>query len=268
MIGKMYRIVRSRGIAVLVFAVLTRLESLIAGEAKSFKGSIGYFVGKEGIEIGGPSRSLSANGLFPVYPLVASLDNCTFGDVTVWEGRIQEGHTFRFAADKAAGMQYLCEATDMKCCQSAVYDFVLASHVLEHIANPILALYEWKRLLRGSGVLILLLPERMGTFDHRRPVTTMTHLIDDFTTSKAEGDLTHLPEILALHDRARDPDSGDAESFRMRSQENFHNRCLHHHVFDLPLAKTLADYVGLKVVATETIRPHHILLVAEKPADA
>ncbi len=267
MIRKMYRIVRSRGIEVLVFAVLARLESLIAGNAKSFKGCADYFAGKEGIEIGGPSRSLSANGLFPVYPLVASLDNCTFGDVTVWEGRIQEGRSFRFASDKAAGVQYLCEATDMKCCQSAVYDFVLASHVLEHIANPILALYEWKRLLRGRGALVLLLPDKTGTFDHRRPVTTITHLIDDFKTGKAEDDLTHFPEILALHDRARDPDAGNAESFRMRSQENFHNRCLHHHVFDLPLAKKLADYVGLKVVATETIKPHHILLVAEKPAD-
>lgn len=268
MIGKMYRIFRSRGIAVLAFAVRVRLESLIAGEAKSFKAYTHYFAGKEGIEIGGPSRSLSANGLFPVYPLVASLDNCTFGDVTVWEGRIQEGRTFRFVADKAAGMQYLCEATDMKCFQSAVYDFVLASHVLEHIANPILALNEWKRLLRGRGALVLLLPDRTRTFDHRRPVTTMAHLIDDFATGKAEDDLTHLPEILALHDRVRDPDSGGAESFRMRSQDNFHNRCLHHHVFDLPLAKTLAEYVGLKVVAAETIRPHHILLVAEKPADA
>lgn len=268
MIGKMYRIVRSRGIAVLAFAVRVRLESLITGEAKSFKACTGYFAGKEGIEIGGPSRSLSANGLFPVYPLVASLDNCTFGDMTVWEGRLQEGRTFRFATDKAAGMQYLCEATNMKCCQSAAYDFVLASHVLEHIANPILALYEWKRLLRGGGVLVLLLPERMGTFDHRRPVTTMTHLIDDFTTGKAEDGLTHLPEILALHDRTRDPDAGDDESFRMRSQDNFHNRCLHHHVFDLPLAKTLAEYVGLKVVVTETIRPYHILLVAEKSADS
>jgi hypothetical protein len=268
MIGKMYRIVRSRGIVVLAFAMVARLESLIAGKAKSFKACAAYFSGKNGIEIGGPSRSFSANGFFPVYPLAASLDNCTFGDVTVWEGRIKEGRTYRFAPDKAAGIQYLCEATDMKCCQLAGYDFVLASHVLEHIANPILALYEWKRLLRGRGALVLLLPDRTGTFDHRRPVTAMAHLIDDFATVKAEDDLTHLPEILALHDRARDPDSGDAESFRMRSQDNFHNRCLHHHVFDLPLAKTLVEYVGLKVVATETIRPHHILLVAEKPLDA
>ncbi len=267
MIARMYRIVRTRGIAPLVFAVIARAEGLIARKAKSFKGCTGYFAGKEGIEIGGPSRSFSANGLFPIYPLAASLDNCTFGDVTVWEGCIKEGRTFRFAPDKAAGMQYLCEATDMKCCQSAAYDFVLASHVLEHIANPIVALYEWKRLLRRRGALVLLLPDRTGTFDHRRPVTTMAHLIDDFATGKAEDDLSHLPEILALHDRVRDPDAGNVESFRMRSQDNFQNRCLHHHVFDLPLAKTIVEYVGLKVVATETIRPHHILLVAERPVD-
>ena len=60
MIARMYRIVRTRGIAPLVFAVIARAEGLIARKAKSFKGCTGYFAGKEGIEIGGPSRSLLA----------------------------------------------------------------------------------------------------------------------------------------------------------------------------------------------------------------
>jgi ubiquinone/menaquinone biosynthesis C-methylase UbiE len=77
-------------------------------------------------------------------------------------------------------LQHIVEATAMARFATASYDFVLASHVLEHIANPILALCEWKRLLKDRGVLVLLLPHKDKTFDHRRPVTTLEHLIADF----------------------------------------------------------------------------------------
>lgn len=146
---------------------------------------------------------------------------------------------------------------------SGAYDFVLSSHMLEHSSNPILALSEWRRLLKADGLLVLLLPDKRYTFDHKRPVTPLAHLIDDFNARTKEDDLTHLPEILALHDLKRDPEAGDMAAFKSRSMHNFENRCLHHHVFDLPLARTLAEYIGLKVLATETIKPHHILLVAK-----
>ncbi len=38
------------------------------------------------------------------------------------------------------------------------YDFIIASHVLEHIANPLLALEQWKRILKPNGLIILILP--------------------------------------------------------------------------------------------------------------
>jgi hypothetical protein len=56
-----------------------------------------------------------------------------------------------------------------------------------------------------------LLPDKRRTFDHRRPVTTLAHLIADLNADMAEDDLTHLPEILALHDLERDPDAGNME---------------------------------------------------------
>ncbi|MDO8754396.1 MAG: hypothetical protein Q7J80_10920, partial [Anaerolineales bacterium] len=79
-----------------------------------------------------------------------------------------------------------------------------------------------------------------------------------------ESDLTHLPDILALHDLKRDPEAGDIAAFKARSMLNIDNRCLHHHVFDTRLAVSLVEHVGLKVLAVEEIRPHHILLLAQK----
>ncbi len=264
MTGTIFHIVRMRGIAGTTRAIVMRLRRLLAGRAKSFLAYQSLFSGKTGIEIGGPSQVFSRGGIFPVYPIVGHLDNCNFGNSTVWEGDIRQGRTFRFDQNKPAGRQYILEATSMGCLNSGAYDFVLSSHVLEHVANPILALSEWKRLLANDGILVLLLPNREYTFDHRRSVTTMEHLIKDFEAGVQEDDLTHLPEILELHDLKRDPEAGNSEAFRKRSMCNVENRCLHHHVFDAGLAVMLVEYTGLKVHAVEEIYPHHILVLAQK----
>lgn len=262
MIRKAITIFQSRGISGLLRATYSRVCSLLASRAKSFLTYKNQFVGKSGIEIGGPSQAFSRRGIFPVYPIVDNLDNCNFSRTTVWDGSANPGREFRFAHGKLNGHQYIVEATAMEELQSNAYDFVLSSHMLEHTANPILALSEWKRLLTDNGILVLLLPNRYDTFDHRRPVTSMAHLIADFKAGMTEGDLTHLPEILALHDLERDPEAGDLASFTSRSMRNAENRCLHHHVFDAKLAVDLVEHVGLKILSVEEIRPHHILLLA------
>lgn len=266
MIGRIVHVVRTRGIAGMARAIVVRLRRMLTGRARSFPAYQGLFAGRRGLEIGGPSQVFSRGGIFPLYPVVGHLDNCNFGDSTVWEGDIEQGHTFRFDRNKPPGRQYILEATAMRTLDAGAYDFVLSSHVLEHVANPLLALSEWKRLLVDGGMLVLLLPDRAHTFDHRRPLTTMEHLIADFEAGMKEDDLTHLPEILALHDLERDPEAGDSEAFRRRSMKNVENRCLHHHVFDAALAGSLAGYAGLEVLAVEQVYPHHILLLARKPA--
>ncbi len=267
MIQKITTILRTRGVAGLMSATLSRLRHLLPVRARSFRNVAGLLRGRNGMEIGGPSRIFTSRGIFPVYPIAGRLDNCNFGGKTVWEGDIEEGQTFRFDRNKPAGRQYVGEATAMECIPSASYDFVLSSHVLEHTANPILALSEWVRLLKDQGTLVLVLPHREGTFDHRRPVTTLQHLIADFNTGMTEDDLTHMPEIMALHDLERDPQAGDPLAFRARSERNFENRCFHHHVFDTQLAVGLVDHMGLQIRAVEAIRPMHILIVAQKTAD-
>jgi SAM-dependent methyltransferase len=264
MIGKIFHIFRTRGIAGVTRAVVMRLRRLMAGHAESFHAYQQIFAGKTGIEIGGPSQVFTQGGIFPVYPVVGHLDNCNFGNDTVWEGDIKQGQTFQFDRRKPAGRQYILEATAIGCLNSGAYDFVLSSHVLEHVANPILAISEWMRVLADDGTLVLLLPDKKYTFDHRRPVTTMEHLIADFEAGVTEEDLTHLPEILALHDLKRDPEAGDSETFKGRSMRNVENRCLHHHVFDAELAVELVEYSGLEVHAVEEIYPHHILVLAKK----
>jgi SAM-dependent methyltransferase len=266
MIRKAIDIFRARGISGLLRATNSRVRALLASRAKSFLTYKNQFIGKSGIEIGGPSQVFSKRGIFPVYPIVENLDNCNFSNATVWGESTNQGIIYRFDPKKPGGQQHIAEATAMEELPSSTYDFVLSSHMLEHSANPILALSEWKRLLKDDGILVLLLPDKNHTFDHRRQTTTMTHLIADFNAGMTEDDLTHLPEILTLHDLKRDPDAGDAAAFKSRSMRNFENRCLHHHVFDEQLAVNLVEHVGLKVNAVEKISPYHILLLAQKSA--
>jgi SAM-dependent methyltransferase len=237
---------------------------LFTRRAHCFRESRPLLAGKVGLEIGGPSSVFSRRGLFPVYAVVGGLDNCNFGPNTMWEGAIREGSTFRYDEQHAPGHQYILEASDLAVIPSNTYDFVLSSHTLEHTANPLRALQEWLRVLKEHGLLVLVLPHKDGTFDHRRPVTPLEHLVEDYERGTTEGDLTHLPEILALHDLSRDPEAGDFATFKMRSERNVESRCLHHHVFDSGAVVRLIDHLGLELRAVEPIRPYHIFAVAEK----
>ena len=54
------------------------------------------------------------------------------------------------------------------------FDFVLASHVIEHMPDPIKALGEWARV--ASRFLHLIIPARTNPFDRDRPLTTVAEL--------------------------------------------------------------------------------------------
>jgi SAM-dependent methyltransferase len=235
-----------------------------AGDARSRFGIAGHArraaAGRRGLEVGGPSAIF--RDLLPVYRCVASLDNVNFASATVWEGTIEAGDTFVYDPRRPPGRQYLAEAGDLAAIADGTYGVVLSSHTLEHTANPLATLAEWRRVLRGDGALVLVLPQKQGTFDHRRPVTTMRHLLEDEARGTTEDDLTHLPEILELHDLERDPPAGTPEEFEARSRDNAANRCLHHHVFDEELAVAAVEHAGFRVRAVDMLPPYHIVVVA------
>ena len=220
--------------------------------------------GKAGIEIGGPSAAFRVGNVLPIYPLVGALDNCDFSSDTVWAAH---GSEFVYDPAKAPGKSFFCEGSNLVPITDASYDFLLSSHNLEHFANPVKALVEWKRVLRGDGTLVLILPHYKDTFDHRRRPTPVANMMDDYERGIGEDDLSHLEEILAQHDLERDPGAGTAEEFRRRSLENVKNRCLHHHVFDEHNSRELLTRVGFEVLAVEVASdPIHLCLLARLPA--
>ena len=204
---------------------------------------------KDGIEIGGSTKLFRRD--LPIYTVARSLDGVNFSDTTVWEGRLTEGQTYRYMK-RRAGRQFICDATDLSRIPAERYDFVLSSNNLEHIANPLRALSEWLRVLRPGGHLVLVLPRKESSFDHRRDTTEFGHLLDDLAAGTTEHDQTHLDEIVERHDYAMTPETGDPETLRRRGLANFENRCLHHHVFDHALIERIFSHFGLHSVLHTT----------------
>ncbi len=75
-------------------------------------------------------------------------------------------------------------------------DYVVSSHVLEHVANPVAALLEWHRVLRDGGVFYLVVPDRRFTFDHARALTDPAHMWGDFERGVNQSDGTHSDEFV------------------------------------------------------------------------
>lgn len=233
------------------------------GRLKKYRLISHFFAGKSGLEIGGPSDIFSSVGYIPVYQEANSVDGCNFSNSTVWEDTISEGNNYKHG-NSLLGYQHIIDGTDLSALKTENYDFILSSHSLEHIANPLKAMKEWTRVLKTGGALCLVVPDKNFTFDHKRQVTSFSHLLDDYACNKAENDLTHLEEILQFHDLKRDVPAGGFTEFKSRSLENHSNRCLHHHVFDFNLLVQIFKFLKLKMVVIEVAWPLHLIVAGLK----
>jgi SAM-dependent methyltransferase len=70
-------------------------------------------------------------------------------------------------------------------------DFVIASHVLEHVACPGAALREFARVVKPSGIVYCVVPHKDYCFDAHRPVTSLKHLAAEFLADIHEISFDH-----------------------------------------------------------------------------
>jgi SAM-dependent methyltransferase len=118
----------------------------------------------------------------------------------------------------------------------ASQDFVICSHVLEHVAEPIGLVADVYRVLRPGGIALILLPDRHRTFDRNRAPTPLDHLVAEFEAGVTEVDAQHLEEFVEHTGGSL----GTTEAERAANIALHLNRSIHVHCWDdeefLPVA--------------------------------
>jgi SAM-dependent methyltransferase len=217
-----------------------------------------FFFNKKGLEIGGPSGIFNNDAYIPIYKMIDNLDGVNFSNDTIWTGDIDDRNGY-IVNRKRMGNLFITDATNLSNITEK-YDFILSCNNIEHIANPLKAISQWLSKLKEGGILVLIAPRKESNFDHKRETVKFEHILDDYNNNIGEDDLTHYEEILKLHDLKMDPPAGTYEQFKTRSLNNFKNRCLHHHVFDLYVLIKIYEYFNLKIIHTENIISDYIII--------
>lgn len=211
-----------------------------------------FFYKKVILELGGPSRFFYKN--IPIYQLASRVDCVNFDYQTLRDGKIIPGcNKYNYYKNKK-GNQFVQDATVLDQIDDDSYDLIISSNCLEHIANPIKALLEWKRVLKKNAYLIIVLPNPKKTGDKSRNVTKFNHILGDFNKNITEKDKTHINEVIKKSAFTIDKICPDKETFIKLVNENYKYRILHHHVFDLNLIEEIASYLKISLIGYGNIK--------------
>ena len=106
-------------------------------------------------------------------------------------------------------------------------DFVIANHFLEHCQNPILALENMFRVLKGEGILYLALPDKRYTFDRERQLTSLEHLLRDYREGPGWSRQGHFLEWATLVNGVTDREEAEKQAEELMAM----NYSIHFHVW-------------------------------------
>lgn len=73
----------------------------------------------------------------------------------------------------------LDDAATLATIPDASVDYVIASHLLEHMQDPLDAVVCWLRVLKPGGRLIMMVPNKCNCFDRERIVTSWDHFASE-----------------------------------------------------------------------------------------
>lgn len=127
---------------------------------------------------------------FPV-PLVC---NVHFADAFSY-GSLKAGMYPGQLAHNLIRPDYVTDIKTLAGIPDASLDFIVACHVIEHTNNPIAAMDSCYRALKPGGSLVLVVPDMTKTFDSKRTLTTLAHLIEDYESPSPERDWGHYEEF-------------------------------------------------------------------------
>jgi SAM-dependent methyltransferase len=90
-------------------------------------------------------------------------------------------------------------------------DFIVANHFLEHCEDPIGTIETHLGKLKPGGILFYAVPDKRFTFDFRRPVTPLDHMVADHERGPEASRSGHYDEWTRLVVDEESPSVGSAE---------------------------------------------------------
>ena len=130
-------------------------------------------------------------------------------------------------------------------------DFLIACHVIEHTRNPIGSIAAAHRKLRPGGTLLLVIPDKQRTFDRHRPLTPLSHLIEDHLRPDRQRDYAHYEEFYRLSFPMQEP------AYSQEVRHRFETRhAIHYHVWDHDAFRLMLDWLQDTVVGWSEIWTH------------
>jgi SAM-dependent methyltransferase len=90
--------------------------------------------------------------------------------------------------DDFVSLSYVMTLENPEAIPDMSQDFVIAAHVIEHLRDPLKAIKRIYEKLRHGGQFVIVVPDKEGTFDKQRDLTTLQHLILDFTAPDIDRD--------------------------------------------------------------------------------
>jgi SAM-dependent methyltransferase len=106
-------------------------------------------------------------------------------------------------------------------------DFIVANHFLEHCENPISTIETHLGKLKPGGILFYAVPDKRYTFDFRRSVTPLEHMVVDYEQGPEQSRTEHYEEWTTLVE----PSDSDAESINRARQLEAAAYSIHMHVW-------------------------------------
>ncbi|KAL3763358.1 hypothetical protein ACHAWU_001931 [Discostella pseudostelligera] len=222
-----------------------------------------YIHDRTGIEVGGPSPDLFGD----IYSASKTFDLVNFAAKTLW-GNIEDGGTHSLHGGH--GKTFIRDGSTLVGIMDGSYDFALGAHYLEHLLNPIQAIFTMHRVLKVGGVCVLVLPKKEECFDNMRSLGSIEDMVFRFLHRIPEDDMRYAHvEQVTLQSRL-EKDIGIPQQnrnygwFRSRCMMNVENRAIHQFVFDDNMLRKILELMGFTVVFSGNKKGLHQVIVGRK----
>lgn len=132
----------------------------------------------------------------------------------------------------------------------SAFDFVINSHVLEHVPNPADQIIEWLRIIKPLGILYMIIPNKNFCFDRNRSTTTLEHLIKEHEEHIDFISIEHYRDYItnAVFENGHQYDKSDDSI----NNKFLNQTSIHVHTFDPESLKLFIGYIT-SVVKAEVV---------------